>query len=76
MLEIRFGDGEQTVLVPLPGCTPEQAETKRDAVAQELEHAVEISAPLVSLHDIDPDLPEGIAVDPSRVVEVDLVDAL
>jgi hypothetical protein len=74
VLEIRYGQGEPPVQARLSGCTPEEAESKRQAVARHLDHAIEMHSPPISLHDIDADLPEDVEVDPTRVVDVALID--
>lgn len=74
VLEIRYGEDEPPVQVELSSCTPEEAEDKRRALVEEFEHAIEMHAPPLSLHDIDADLPAGVHVDPARVTDVLLVD--
>jgi hypothetical protein len=74
VLQITYGDDEPAVHVPLRGCSPEDAETKRQALVHALQNGVDMHAPPVSLHDLDADLPEGIEVDPGRVTDVALVD--
>ena len=73
VLQISYGD-EPALHVPLTGCSPDEAETKRQALVHAVQNGVDMHAPPVSLHDLDADLPEGITVDPQRVTDIALVD--
>lgn len=72
LLEIRYGETDAPVQLRLAGCTPEEAENKRQAIVRELEHALSMHAVPVALHDLDSDLPAGVTVDPGRVTDVEL----
>ncbi|MDT4932749.1 MAG: hypothetical protein QOK11_641 [Pseudonocardiales bacterium] len=74
VLEVHYGDGEAPVRIELPGYTPEQAETERQALATEIEHALEIEAPVMYYAKGRSSGPDGgVAIDPNRVTSVDLV---
>jgi hypothetical protein len=72
-LEVHYGDGEPAVRIELPGCGADDAETLRESLIQEIEHAVEIEAPLMSW------APNGsdaeVSIDPAKVTSVDLIEA-
>jgi hypothetical protein len=69
VLEVHYGEGADPIRIALHGCTPEEAEVARQDLAQEIEHAVEIEAPMMYS-----DLATDIAIDPARVTRVDLVE--
>ena len=72
-LEVRYGDGEPSIRIELPGYRAGDAETAREALIQEIEHAVEIEAPLMNWAPSDE---QAVAlIDPARVTSVDLVEA-
>ncbi|MGN6608876.1 MAG: hypothetical protein ACTHMS_17925 [Jatrophihabitans sp.] len=74
VLRISYGEDDEPVDVPLTGLSPEDAETKRQALAHELQSGIDMHAPPVSLANLDADLPD-VTVDTGRVTEVDLLDA-
>lgn len=71
-LDVHYGEDDPPVRVPLPDCTPEEAETERQALVTRVEHARDINAPEIFARDSAPG--DDIAVDPARVSSVDLVD--
>jgi hypothetical protein len=73
-LEVHYGDGEPPVRIELPGLKTDEAETAQETLIQEVEHAVDLEAPLMywSATGADPD--KGVPIDPLRVTSVDLVD--
>jgi hypothetical protein len=71
-LQVNYGDGEPAVRIGLGGCGPDDAETAREALIQEIEHAVEIEAPLMSW--APSDAAEPVSIDPVKVTSVDLVE--
>jgi hypothetical protein len=75
VLRVRYDD-EIAAEIPLRDCDPGDAETERQALAKEIEHAVELDAPLVytSARAADPD--KKVSIDPARATSVDLVDPL
>jgi hypothetical protein len=74
VLEVHYGDGEAPVRIELPGYTADQAETEREALATEVEHALEIEAPLMYFAKGASSGPDGgVPIDPARVTSVDLV---
>jgi hypothetical protein len=72
-LEVHYGDGEPTVRIELPGCAADDAETARESLIQEIEHAVEIEAPLMSWSPTGSDA--EVAIDPAKVTSVDLIES-
>lgn len=74
LLQVHYADRDEPILIKLSDCEPAEAEVERQALAQQIEHAAEIGAPLLY-----PDSPDGaasaVALDPARVTRVDLVDA-
>ena len=73
-LEVHYGDGEPPVRIELPGCRAEDAETARESLIQEIEHAVEIDAPLMYWAPTDSDPKAGVPIDPAKVTSVDLIE--
>lgn len=71
-LEVHYGDGEPPVRIELPGYPAAEAEIAREALIQEIEHAVEIEAPLMSW--APSDAAEPVSIDPVKVTSVDLVE--
>lgn len=74
-LEVHYGDGEPPTRIELPGYRAEDAETARESLIQEIEHAVEIEAPLMSWAPTDSDPAAGTPIDPATVTSVDLIEA-
>ena len=72
-LEVHYGDGEPPVRIELPGCPAGEAETARESLIQEIEHAVEIEAPLMTWAPANADPEAGAQIDPARVTSVDLI---
>ena len=75
VLEVHFGDGEPTVRIDLPGLGPDDAETARESLAHEIEHALEIEAPLMYWSPAGTSAEAGVPIDPAKVTSVDLVEA-
>lgn len=73
-LEVHFGDGEPTIRIPLPGVGPGDAETARESLLHEIEHAIEIEAPLMSWAPDGADSEHSTPIAPGKVTEVDLVE--
>jgi hypothetical protein len=73
-LEVHYGDGEPPVRIELPGYRVDDAETARESLIQEIEHAVEIEAPLMYWATTDADPQAGVPIDPSKVTSVDLIE--
>lgn len=71
-LLVHLGDGEAPIRVPLPPCTPDEAEVERQALVSRVEAAVEIDAPEINARDTAPG--NDIAIDPHLVTGVDLID--
>jgi hypothetical protein len=74
VLEIRYGADEAPVRIELPGYDADAAELKRQTLATEIAHAVEIEAPLIYSDATADDQQAGVAIDPARVTSVDLLD--
>lgn len=74
-LEVKYGDGEPTVRIELPGCPVEEAATARESLIQEIEHAVEIEAPLMTWAPDNADPESGAEINPARVTSVDLIES-
>lgn len=73
VLEIHLGTDAAPVRVELTGCSIDDAEAKRQALATEIEHAVEIEAPLIYVDETGAPSSSGTPVDPTLVTSVDLV---
>jgi hypothetical protein len=73
-LEVHFGDDEPTVRIELPGYDADAAEVARQSLLREVEHALQIEAPLIYAAATDDDPQAGEAIDPTKVTSVDLVD--
>jgi hypothetical protein len=74
-LEVHYGDGEPTVRIELPGCSADEAEIARESLIQEIEHAVEIEAPLMTWAPSNSDQAAGAEINPARATSVDLINA-
>lgn len=75
VLQIRYGETEPPLRIPLDGVSPEDAEVRRQELVTEIDHALEIRAPEI-YSDATPEQPSaGVAIDPARVTSVELVDA-
>jgi hypothetical protein len=74
VLVVRYGDGEPPIRIELPGCRVQDAETARESLIQEIEHAVEIEAPLMSWAPADSGWGAGAQIDPAQVTSVDLIE--
>jgi len=73
-LQVHYGDGEPPTRIELPGYRAEDAETARESLIQEIEHAVEIEAPLMSWAPADSDPEAGASINPATVTSVDLIE--
>jgi hypothetical protein len=73
-LEVHYGDGEPSVRIELRGYRTEEAETARESLIQEIEHAVEIEAPLMNWAPPDSDPEAEAPIDPAKVTSVDLIE--
>ena len=74
VLQIKYGEDEEPVRVPLVGCSPEDAEVKRQALVHAVQNGVDMHAPPVPLQQLDADLPADVTVDPTRVTDIALLD--
>lgn len=75
VIEVRYGTGQDPVRIPLTDVSPEDAETDRQQIAHEIEHARELGSPcLIDQLSAGP-LPEHIEIPVDGAVEVDLVEA-
>jgi hypothetical protein len=74
-LEVHYGDGEPAVRIELPGFTADDAETARESLIQEIEHAVEIEAPLMSWSPAGAGPEAAVPIDPAKVTSVDLIES-
>ncbi|HJQ44011.1 MAG TPA: hypothetical protein VJ831_13060 [Jatrophihabitantaceae bacterium] len=74
-IEVRYGNGQPTVRIPLSGVTPDEAETDRQLVAHEIEHARELGSPCLIDELRSGPLAERIELAVDGAVEVDLVEA-
>jgi hypothetical protein len=75
VIEVRYGNGEPPLRVPLGGFSAEDAEIERAYVAREIDHAREIESPLMLTELQSGPLEEHIAIPVDGVVSVDLLDA-
>jgi hypothetical protein len=73
LLQVNYGEDEAPVQIALRDCSADDAETERQALARQIEHAIDLDAPLIytSARTSDPDAKTSI--DPTRVTSVDLV---
>jgi hypothetical protein len=74
-IEVRYGNGEPPLSIPLVGYEPEDAELEREEIAEEIDHAREIESPLVLTELRSGPLDQEIAIPVDGVISVDLVDA-
>jgi hypothetical protein len=75
LLQIHHAEHDEPIVIKLSDCGPDEAEIERQALARQIEHAAEADAPLLyprSTGDGDPG--PAIALDPAKVIRVDLVD--
>jgi hypothetical protein len=75
VLEVHDGEDEPPLRIELNGYSADDAETERRALATEIDHAVEIEAPLIYSGTTGSDPDSGVPIDPTRVTSVDLLDA-
>ena len=75
VIEVRYGDGREPLRIPLHDVSPEDAETDRQQVAHEIEHARELGAPCMIDELSAGPLGERVEIPVEGAVEVDLVDA-
>lgn len=73
VLEVHFGEDEPPLRIALPGRTADDAELRRRTLLTEIEHALEIEAPLIWSDSTDEHPQAGVPIDPTRVTQVDLV---
>jgi hypothetical protein len=73
-LEVHFGDDEPTVRIELPGHSPDDAEVARQTLLHDIEHALQIEAPLIYSGATEDDPQAGKPIDPTKVTSVDLVE--
>ena len=73
VLVVHYSEADEPVTVPLPGCSPDDAEVERQALITRIDHAHEINVPEIYARDSQPGA--DIAIDPARVTSVDLIDA-
>jgi hypothetical protein len=74
-IEVRYGNGQPTVRIPLLGYSPDDAEVDLQAVREELRHASELNAPCVIRELSAGPLAEHVEIPVDGAIEVDLVDA-
>jgi hypothetical protein len=74
VLEVHFGDDEPTVRIELPGYDADEAEVARQTLLRDVEHALQIEAPLIYSAATDDDRQAGEPIDPTKVTSVDLVE--
>lgn len=74
VLEVRYGADEPPVRIELAGYDADAAELKRQELVTEIEHAVDIEAPVIYSDATDDAREAGVAIDPVRVTSVDLVE--
>jgi hypothetical protein len=74
VLEVHFGDDEPTIKVELPDYSADEAEVARQSLLRDIEHALQLEAPVVYSAATDDDPEAGEAIDPTKVTSVDLVD--
>jgi hypothetical protein len=74
VLEVHYGDDEPPVRIELTGCSPDDAETERQSLVTEIEHALQIEAPLIYSKATGDRPHAGTPIDPTRVTSVDLVE--
>lgn len=76
-LEVHYGDGEPPTRIELPGYAADDAETAWESLLQEIEHALEIEAPVMywSPANSAPEAGAQATIDPTKVTSVDLVDS-
>lgn len=72
---VHYGEGEPPVTVPVPTDDPEAAETRRQALVKEVDHALEMDAPVIYSDATGSDPQVGVPIDPRRVTTIELVDA-
>jgi hypothetical protein len=75
VLEVRYGDDEPPTRVGLANCDADEAETARQALVKQVEHALAIEAPVVYSDATEDDPEAGVPIDPTKVTSVDLVEA-
>jgi hypothetical protein len=73
-LEVHFGDDEPTVRIQLPGHDADDAEVARQTLLRDVEHALQIEAPLIYSAATEDDPQAGQPIDPTKVTSVDLVE--
>ena len=73
-IEVRYGNGQPTVRIPLVDHSPDDAEVDLQSVREELRHAREIGAPCVIRELSAGPLDEHIELPVDGAIEVDLVD--
>jgi hypothetical protein len=73
-LEVHFGDDEPTIRIELPDYSADDAEIARQTLLRDVEHALQIEAPLIYSAATDDDPQAGEPIDPTRVTSVDLVE--
>jgi hypothetical protein len=71
---VQFGDGEPPTRIELPGYGAADAETARESLAHEIEHALQIDAPLMHWAPTASDAQTRVSIDPVKVTGVDLIE--
>jgi hypothetical protein len=74
-LEVHYGEDEPPVRIPMADCDADDAEAARQALRKRIEHAIDLEAPLVYSEATDDHPDAGIAIDPTRVTSIDLVES-
>lgn len=72
---VRYAEGEPPVHVPVPTDDPGEAEARRQALVTEVDHALELDAPLLYSDATGDDPVAGVPIDPKRVTSIELADA-
>jgi hypothetical protein len=74
LILVHYGEDEPPVEVPVPD-DPDEAEAHRQALVKEVDHALEMDAPVIYSDATGDDPRAGVPIDPRRVTTIELVDA-
>jgi len=75
VIVVHYGEDEPSVRVPVATRDPGEAEAKRQGLVTEVDHALEMDAPLVYSDATSEHPNAGVPLDPRRVTSIDLVEA-
>lgn len=73
-LEVHYSEADPPVVLPLPGCDADAAETARQAIVKRIEHAIELRVPRIYSGATGEHPEAGVPIEPGRVTSVDLVE--